>query len=155
MNKITNSVLDKHRRSKKLDVPPLIEVKVILNGNTICKGIYDSGSNITLINSKLVNIKDLMKNNFNGTIKTISGRGKTNGLITLNANILNRDVKINAFVYNNDNFNYDMILGLDTIKRFGLTHDENLNIQPQKVMRSETKKGMRYQIKRKLRKKYI
>ena len=99
MNKIINSVLDKHRRSKKTRCPPLIEVKVILNGNTICKGIYDSGSNITLINSKLVNIKDLMKNNFNSTIKTISGRGKTNGLITLNANILNREDKINAFIY--------------------------------------------------------
>jgi len=48
-----------------------------------------------------------------------------------------------------------MILGLDIIKRFGFTHDENLNIKSQKEMSSKTKKGMRYQIKKKLRKKCI
>jgi len=78
-----------------------------------------------------------MKNNFSSTIKTISGRGKTDGLITLNANILNITKKINAFIYKNDDFNYDMILGLDTIKRFGLTHDGNLNIQLQKEIKSK------------------
>ena len=108
---------------------------MILNENTECRGIYDPGSNITLINSKLVKIKNLMKENFSSTIKTISGRGKTNGLITINANILNIKDKIDAFVYNNDEFNYDMILGLDTIKRFGLTHDRNLNIQLQKEIK--------------------
>ena len=73
INKITNSILeiDKHRRSKKLDVPPLIEVKVLLNGNIKCRDIYDSGSNITLINSKLVKSKNLMKNSFNGTTKQL------------------------------------------------------------------------------------
>jgi len=54
----------------------------------------------------------MMKNNFSSTIKTISDRGKTDGLITLNANILNITEKINAFIYKNDDFNYDMILGL-------------------------------------------
>lgn len=78
-----------------------------------------------------------MENNFSNTIKTISGRGKTDGLITLNANILNIKNRINAFVYNNDDFNYDMILGLDTIKRFGLIHDGNLNIQLQKGIKSK------------------
>jgi len=76
----------------------------------------------------------MMKNNFSSTIKTISGRG---GLITLNANILNITEKINAFIYKNDDFNYDMILGLDTIKRFGLTYDGNLNIQLQKEIKSK------------------
>jgi len=75
---------------------------------------------ISLINSKLVKIKNLVKKNFSSTIKTISGRGKTDGLITLKANILNITEKINAFIYKNEDFNYDMILGLDTIKRFGV-----------------------------------
>lgn len=110
---------------------------MILNENTECRGIYDPGSNITLINSKLVKIKNLMKENFSNTIKTISGRSKTNGLIKINANILNIKDKIDAFVYNNDGFNYDMILGLDTIKRFGLTHDRNLNIQLQKDIKTK------------------
>lgn len=62
-----------------------------------------------------------MKESFSNTIKTISGRGKTNGVITINAKILDIKDRINAFVYDNDEFNYDMILGLDTIKKFELT----------------------------------
>lgn len=113
---------------------------MLLNNTIECTGIYDPGSNITLINSKLVKIKNLTKDNFSSTIKTISGRGKTDCLITLNANILNKEDKINAFVYNNENFNHDMILGLDTIDRFGLTHDRNLNIQLQKEIKQKVEK---------------
>ncbi|OXU16778.1 hypothetical protein TSAR_015827 [Trichomalopsis sarcophagae] len=51
------------------------------------KGIYDPGLNITLINSKLVEIKNLTKDNFSSTIKTTSGRGKTDCLTTLNAGL--------------------------------------------------------------------
>lgn len=53
-------------------------------------------------------------------------------MITLHAKILNKANKINAFIFENENFDYDLILGLDTINKFGLTHDENLNIQIQK-----------------------
>lgn len=46
--------------------------------------------------------------------------------------------KINAFIFENENFEYDLILGLDTINKFGLTHDENLNIQIQKTENFKT-----------------
>ncbi|KAK9871738.1 hypothetical protein WA026_014191 [Henosepilachna vigintioctopunctata] len=118
-------------RYKKLDIPPLIEVEVILNDKLKCTGIYDPGSNITLINSKLIKVTNSKENYFENKFNTIGGGGKTTGLIRLNGKILTIEKEINAFICNDKNFTHDLILGLDTIKRFGLTHDGNLNIQLQ------------------------
>lgn len=73
----------------------------------------------------------MKKNYFENKFNTIGGGGKT-GLIRLNGKILNIEKEINAFICNDKNFTHDLLLGLDTIKRFGLTHDGNLNIQLQK-----------------------
>lgn len=101
----------------------------MLNNTLEAKGLYDPGSRITLINSKLVQVTNLKPNYCYNTIKTISGGGKTKGLVTLDAEILHKKIKINAFIFENEYFEYDLILGLDSIHKFGLTHDENLNIQ--------------------------
>jgi len=50
----------------------------------------------------------------------------------LDANLLHKKIKINIFSFKNENFEYDLILGLDSIHKFKLTHNENLNIQIQK-----------------------
>lgn len=92
-------------------------------------GIYDPGSNVTVINSKLIRLKNREKDQHSSTLKSINGRGKTDGLITLKARILDEEKNINAFILESKDFDNDMILGLDTIKNFGLTHDENLNIK--------------------------
>lgn len=109
----------------------------MLNKTLKAKALYDPGSRITLINSKLVQIANKKPNNCYKTIKTISGGGETKGLITLDAELLNRKNKINAFIFENEHFNYDLILGLDSIYTFGLTHDENLNIQIHKTINSK------------------
>lgn len=105
----------------------------MLNNALEVKALYDPGSRITLINSKLVEVTNMKPNRCYNTIKTISGGGKTKGLITLDAELLHKKIKINAFIFENENFEYDLILGLDSIYKFGLTHDENLNIQIQKT----------------------
>jgi len=51
----------------------------------------------------------------------------------LDGKLLRKKIKINAFIFENENFEYDLILGLDSIHKFGLTHDMNLNIQIQKT----------------------
>lgn len=104
---------------------------VILNNTLEVKGLYDPGSRITLINSKLVQVTNMKRNYCYSTIKTISGGSKTKGLITLDAEVFYKKIKINAFIFENENFEYDLILGLDSIQKFGLTHDEKLNIQIQ------------------------
>lgn len=106
---------------------------MILNNTLEAKGLYDPGSRITLINSRLVQVTNMKPNYCYDTIKTISGGGKTKGLITLDAELLHKKIKINAFIFENENFEYDLILGLDSIQKFGLTHDENLNIQIKKT----------------------
>uniref|UniRef100_A0A6P7H7Y1 Uncharacterized protein LOC114345430 n=1 Tax=Diabrotica virgifera virgifera TaxID=50390 RepID=A0A6P7H7Y1_DIAVI len=103
----------------------------MLNDKLEAKALYDPGSRITLINSKLVQVTNIKPNYCYDTIKTISGGGKTKGLIMLDAELLHVKKKINAFIFENENFEYDLILGLDSIQKFGLTHDENLNIQIQ------------------------
>lgn len=61
-------------------MPPLIELKVKLNDTLDGNAFYDPGSNISLINSKIVHIKcnkNLQKTNFG----TINGVVKADGLI--------------------------------------------------------------------------
>lgn len=92
------------------------------------KGIYDPGSQVTVINSKLVKLRYNGKDQTRGILKSINGRGKTNGLITLKAKILNEEKNINAFILESEEFDHDLILGLDTINNFRLTHNEDLNV---------------------------
>lgn len=109
-------------------MPPLIEIKVLLENSLEVKGLYDPGSRITVINAKLLN-KKFKREERKFNIKTISGQGQSFGLVKLNARIDETEKNIHAFVYENENFKYDLILGLDSVKKFGLTHDKNLNIK--------------------------
>lgn len=77
-------------------------------------------------------------NYFENIFKTIGGGGKTIGLVELNCKILNVEKKINAFICNDKNFTHELLLGLDTVKEFGLTHDGNLNIKLQNNATSRT-----------------
>lgn len=117
-------------------MPPLIKTRLVLNGDLEIYGIYDSGSNVSLINSRLLKIK----NNNNGisgntNLRTINGVKKATGRINLNIKIFNIEKKISVFVIDEENFNYDFLIGLDCIKNFYLTQNENLEIKqnlPQK-----------------------
>lgn len=69
-------------------MPPLIKIKLVLNENVEVFGIYDSGSNVSLINSKLLKIKNEETGLSNKTnLKTINGVKKANGIITLDVAI--------------------------------------------------------------------
>lgn len=64
----------------------------------------------------------------NTNLKTINGVKKTNGMVTLNVKIFNIEKKVNVFVIEEKNFDYDFLIGLDLIKEFQLNQDENLRI---------------------------
>jgi len=49
-------------------------------------------------------------------------------MVTLKAKIFNIEKKINVFVIDETNFEYDFLIGLDCIKEFQLNQDENLRI---------------------------
>lgn len=119
-------------------MPPLIKVKLVLNKKVEVFGIYDSGSNVSLINSRLlkINNKELSSSN-NTNLKTINGVKKAKGMITLDITIFNVEEKMNVFVIDNENFNYDFLIGLDCIKKFYLIQNENLKINQKVPTRSE------------------
>lgn len=84
---------------------------------------------MSLINSKVLKLK-LKKDNDNGKVnlRTINGVNKTEQLIKIKAKIFEIEKDINVFIIDNENFKFDFLIGLDMIKKFGLTQDENLNI---------------------------
>lgn len=111
-------------------MPPLIKVKLLLNDTLKVSGIYDSGSNVSLINAKLLRIQP--KENTIDTqmvnLKTINGEKRTKGMVTLKIKIHNIEKIMDIFVIDNENFNYDFLVGLDCIKNFKLMQNEELNI---------------------------
>lgn len=92
-------------------------------------GVYDSGSNVSLINAKLLNLKGKKFNNVqNARLKTINGTRKANGMVTLKAKILDIEKEIDVFTIDNENFEHDFLIGLDCIKAFQLRQDEGLKV---------------------------
>ena len=60
--------------------------------------------------------------------KTISGKDFMNSWAELRMKIKKIEKEINVYIVCNDNFTYDLILGLDAIREFKLKQDENLRV---------------------------
>lgn len=93
-------------------------------------GVYDSGSNVSLINSRLLSLNNHPNNNNNNraNLKTINGVKKSIGIIKLKLKIFELEKNMNVFVIDEENFDYDFLIGLDCIKSFQLIQDTNLDI---------------------------
>lgn len=92
-------------------------------------GIYDSGSNVSLINSKLLKVKEEKRRNYNNAnLITINGVKETKGMTTLKIKILEIEKNIDVYVVDEKEFKYDFLIGLDMIKEFKLIQNENLEI---------------------------
>jgi len=91
-------------------------------------GIYDSGSNVSIINYKLLRLKQGKNNLNNENLITINGVKKSSGLANLKIRIFDIEEKTNVVIVDEENFKYDFLIGLDMITKFKLCQDENLNI---------------------------
>lgn len=91
-------------------------------------GIYDSGSNVSIINSRLLSLKKIPTYDNIAGLKTINGVKNSIGIVTLKIKIFEIEKHVNVFVIDDDNFDYDFLVGLDCIQNFHLTQNENLNI---------------------------
>ncbi|KAK9887065.1 hypothetical protein WA026_020000 [Henosepilachna vigintioctopunctata] len=113
--------------SKKPGITPLIRLNVKTNNKRVT-GIYDSGSNATLVNSRI--IEEFKENIFQNKeiFRTISGVTCVDNIVKLPLKIHNIEKTIDAHVLKNDNFSYDILLGLDVIEEFNLIQDDKLNI---------------------------
>lgn len=100
----------------------------MLDGEKKITAVYDSGSNITVINEKV--IKELRKSVLESEelLHTISGvQGKIKKT-KMKIRINKMEHLLEVYVVKNDNFSYDLLLGLNAIKQFKLIQDENLRI---------------------------
>lgn len=91
-------------------------------------GIYDSGSNVSVINSRLLSFKNIPTYNKKAGLKTINGVKKSIGMVTLKLKIFDIENKVDVFVIDEENFDYNFLVGLDCIQKFKLTQNENLEI---------------------------
>lgn len=83
-------------------VPPLIKVKLLLEDTVETFGIYDSGANVSLINSKLLKLQNKKMDNARGAnLSTINGVKKTKGMITIKIKIFNIEKVTDVFVIEN------------------------------------------------------
>lgn len=92
------------------------------------KAIYDTGSNVSLINYNI--IKDLKKEikKEKTFFKTINGMNYVEGRAQLKIKINKISDELDVYVIKNNDFSYEMLLGLDAIKKFKLIQNEDLKI---------------------------
>lgn len=109
-------------------MPPLIKIKLLINDTLETSGIYDSGSNVSLINSRLLSLKKIPIHNKKAGLKTINGVKKSIGMVTLKLKIFEIEKQVDIFVIDEENFDYNFLVGLDCIQKFKLTQNENLEI---------------------------
>lgn len=107
----------------------MIKVRLLLDDKLEIFGVYDSGSNVSLINSKLLKLKkEQVNSSNNANLITINGVKKTSGLTTIKIKIFEIEEKVDVYIIDKENFEYDFLIGLDMIKKFKLIQDENLKI---------------------------
>lgn len=105
---------------------------MLLDGKLEMYGTYDSGSQISLINAKLVRIINQNEDKNKLLIKTVNGVKKTDGLVTIKIKIFDIEDEVDVFIVNREDFK-DFLIGLDMIKKFKLTQDEEFKILQETV----------------------
>jgi len=106
-------------------------------------GLYDSGSNVSLINSKFLNDKINIKQIVSGrdVIKGLTGTAKTQGIVTMEIKICNIENKFQFFIVKENVIDCEFLLGLDVIKKFRLCQDENLIISQKQELQKINKQN--------------
>lgn len=99
-----------------------------MDDNLKIDALYDSGSNVSLINQRIADLVKLRLIEQKNILKTIGGSSFTSTRALIKIRIGNITDYITTYVVKNGNFSYDLLLGLDAIKKFQLIQDENLKI---------------------------
>lgn len=99
----------------------LLEDKIQINGT------YDSGSQVSLINKRLVRIQNDSEDTNRILLRTVNGVTYTRGLIRIKVKIFDVEEYVDVFIVDKLDFE-DFIIGLDMIKKFKLAQNEDLKI---------------------------
>lgn len=116
---------------------PLINIKLLLNDTLEIYGVYDSGSNVSLINSKLLKLKGKGNSLNEASLVTINGVKKTSGLTNIKIKIFEIEENVEVYIIDEQNFKYDFLIGLDIIMKFKLIQNEDLKITQKQILNKE------------------
>jgi hypothetical protein len=107
---------------------PLIKLNVVINDKFKIKALYDCASNVTLLNKRIAKLLRLRLMKQKSILKTINGLDFTEARAIIKLRIGKLTDSISTYIVKNDNFSYDMLLGIDAIQKFKLIQTENLKI---------------------------
>lgn len=107
-------------------IPPLLVIDVSFKGYD-GKGLFDPGSNISLLSKKFID-NNTIQNFFplNLRFQTLSGAQDILGISLVKLTI--SSISSVVLLYVVDSLKFDVVLGLDTIPIFHLSLDDTLNI---------------------------
>lgn len=100
------------------------------------EALYDSGSNVSLINQNVINHLKLQTTPKSCFIRTISGKSFSGGTIEMPVRIGELQEEMKFYIVEDNNFKYQVLLGLDAIEKFRLIQDETLKVlqKPSEVL---------------------
>ena len=102
--------------------------------------MYDSGSNISLMNHGFYKSRKIRKGISGGeNIEGVSGTAKSKGIVSVLIKIFNIEKYFTFFIVKSRRFKDDLLLGLDVIQAFKLRQDENLKISQHFITSVEKK----------------
>lgn len=100
---------------------------MLVESKTEIMGTYDPGSQVSLINSKWIKIKDNREDVNKIFLKSVNGVNHTNGLIRIKIKIFSIEKEVDVYIVEREDFE-DFIIGLDLIPMFKLRLNENLEV---------------------------
>ncbi|ESN94358.1 hypothetical protein HELRODRAFT_164187 [Helobdella robusta] len=119
MNKNKNGTYTRYENQKIHNkIEERTACKICERLNKEIYGVYDSGSNVSLINSKLLKLKNENNNVNEQNLVTINGVKKTCGLTKLKIKIFEIEEKVDVYIIDDAHFRYDFLIGLDMIKTY-------------------------------------
>ena len=95
--------------------------------------MYDTGSTLTLINQKVIKKLGAALTRSDILFKTISGVGMVKNRAILPLKIGDQTKQMVLHVIKSDRFKYDILLGIDAAKNFGLIQDDKLRVWQRKA----------------------
>ena len=107
----------------------MLKIKVIVDKHKLITAVYDNGSTCSLVNENLVRLLKSKLYANKAVLKSLGGVDFCRNRAKLHLKIGGIEDTLNVCVVKNNNFNYDLLLGLDAIRKFKLIQDENLEIK--------------------------
>lgn len=84
----------------------------------------------------------------NANLRTINGEKKSKGMVKISVRIFEIEEETNLVVIDEENFDHDILIGLDMIKKFKLTQDETLKITQKIPDQTEEKEKLKKESER-------